>query len=608
MSFSGLSLIGCEKLAGIYGMNEGIIDAKGTGVQHLFYNGFGQDLVHSAVTLIKDGDKIYYGNRAESLAQHPVHLKPKSTAAENGYIFTDQFDCGVFNKTEKAYAWDEANLGFDIEIENNTDVERVIEIYAYVILQPHADRHLKSQTDAIIAAGEDCQIGIQFSGAEKHSMLVEGPTGFIYRLTSTLLQDDLRFDDLEIADDMLSGILIGRKFTLPANGCINASWSMTFADTETQLKAQMVANSGSDRLNKATEYWETYLASGHPLNSDHPQFDRINQVAIKSATINGFVPADLTGFYYADGLPCFYPRDALMVAKAFIMSGHLPEAKQIILYLKAKNVNELGEFYQRFNGNGTASEGANNNVTKQLDSIGYYLRMVREFEKASGERLVTDEEIVALAKVIINAEQKFGLVGPEGGVNEGVFGPAFITSSNMFIYGGLAAAIEMLGDHPFVAKIQAVNDQIFTGIENTFVTGQGYKYGYVTYHDELILKYDTPQYFGVLYGFPDTEKMRLTHEYLLQNAGFYEHGIGYSEQEYHHGPWTFNTAACAQYAYKIGDMPTYNHKLNWLKQHSNDYGLMPEAFSADEVNICYINPLVWACAEVVSMLHIGDEA
>lgn len=32
------------------------------------------------------------------------------------------------------------------------------------------------------------------------------------------------------------------------------------------------------------------------------------------------------------------------------------------------------------------------------------------------------------------------MVGPEGGVNEGVFGPAFITSSNMFIYGGILAA------------------------------------------------------------------------------------------------------------------------------------------------------------------------
>ena len=607
MSFSGLALIGCEKLAGIYGVNEGIIDAKGTGVQHLFYNGFGRDLIHSAITLIKDGDKIYYGNRVESLKQHPVHMKPVSSHAKNGYIFTDQFECGEFNKTEKAYAWGDANLGFDIEVENKTGQEREIEIYAYVILQPQAGRKLKKQTAAIIAAGEDCNIGIQFADANSHSMLTEGPTGFIYRLTSSLLQNDLRTANVEVADDMLCGVLLGRKFTLPANGSVNASWSMTFADNQPQLVAQLASNSKLNYQNSAVVYWEAYLAAGHLLNVDEPHFDRVNQGAIKSAVINGFVPADLTGFYYADGLPCFYPRDAMMVAKGFLKSGHLVEAKQVIEYLRAKDLNPLGEFYQRFDGNGKVSEGANNNVAKQLDSIGYYLRMVREYQQVSGEKLATDDEIIALAKVIIDAEQKFGLVGPEGGVNEGVFGAAFIPSSNMFIYGGLLAAMEMLGAHPFVAAIRTANEQIFTGIERTYIDGQGYKYGYVTYHNELIHKYDTPQYFGLLYGFPDTEKMRLTHQYLLKNANFYEHGIGYSEQEYHHGAWTFNTAACAQYAYKIGDVETYKNKLNWLKLHRNGYGLMPEAFSADEKHICYINPLVWACAEIVSMLHIGDK-
>ena len=76
MRYPGLGIIGCEKLAGMYGVNEGIIDGKGTGVRHLFYDGFDLDLVHSAVTLIKDGDRIYYGNRMERKAGHPVHIKP----------------------------------------------------------------------------------------------------------------------------------------------------------------------------------------------------------------------------------------------------------------------------------------------------------------------------------------------------------------------------------------------------------------------------------------------------------------------------------------------------------------------------------------------------
>lgn len=174
----------------------------------------------------------------------------------------------------------------------------------------------------------------------------------------------------------------------------------------------------------------------------------------------------------------------------------------------------------------------------------------------------------------------------------------------MCVYGGLMAAVQMLEKHPLIEQINQTCADILAGIEGTFVPGEGYKYGYVTYHDDLIFKYDTPQYFGPLYGFPNTKNMRTTHARLLNNASFLEHGIGYSEQEYHHGPWIFNTAACAQYAFCIGDMDTYESKLSWLKDHSNAYGLMPEAISADNPNQCYINPLVWACAEVISALHV----
>ena len=58
MSFPGLAIIGCDELAGIYGVNEGIVDAKGCGVQHLFFGGFKKDLIHSATNLIKDGETI----------------------------------------------------------------------------------------------------------------------------------------------------------------------------------------------------------------------------------------------------------------------------------------------------------------------------------------------------------------------------------------------------------------------------------------------------------------------------------------------------------------------------------------------------------------------
>ncbi len=605
MSFPGLAIIGCEKLAGIYGLNEGIIDAKGTGVQHIFHGGFRKDLVHSATTLIKDGDTIYYGNRRETAGSHPTHLKPVSSRAEGGYVFTDKFDCGAFVKTDRAYSWGEANLGFETTIRNQGKSSRTIEVFAYVILRPQEKRRVFSQNTRIIATGVDCNIGVQFPAATRHMILEEGPTGFIYRLTAAILHGQKHTDPVKAQDNMLCGILIGKRVELPVDGELKVSWSMGFSSREEELKDVLGAQSAGNNRDITRRYWGAYLGSGTSTTIDgFAELDRANQVAIKSAMIGGFVPADLTGFYYANGLPCYYARDALMVARAFMLAGRLDEARQVIDYLLQRKRKTSGELYQRYNGQGHPSEGANNSVFHQLDSIGYLLRMVHDFKLLTGELLTSLANIASLATVITGAEKKCGLVGPEGGVNEGVFGPAFIVSSNMCIYGGLKVAAELLGRHPAVKDIQTTNDAIFKGIQSTFVPGEGYRYGYVTYHDDLVMKYDTPQYFGLLYGFEDTGEMRKTHSLLLKHASFDGHGIGYSEQEYHHGPWTFNTAACAQYAYKIGDRKTFTAKLKWLEAHANAYGLMPEAFSADNPDQCYINPLVWACAEVVSTLHV----
>ncbi|VAW21239.1 hypothetical protein MNBD_ALPHA12-1307 [hydrothermal vent metagenome] len=606
MSFPGLAIIGCDALAGIYGVNEGIVDAKGCGVQHLFCGGFKKDLIHSATSLIKDGDTIYYGNRRERIGQHPVHLTPTSSTAPGGYVFSDSFDCGNFEKTDRAFAWGKANIGFESIIANKTNMARHIEVYAYVILRAQRGRNIFRDGSQIIARGDDCHIGVNFFGASLHTIVEEGPTGFIYRLTGALLEAKSHCGPVAAKENMLCGIAIGKKVELPANGEAKISWLMGFDDQLDGLKESLNTEAATSYIARAKTYWDNYLGAGTKANiKGFGQLDRANQVAIKSAMINGFVPADLSGFYYANGVPCYYARDAMMVARAFMLAGRTEQARQIILYLLARERKPTGEFYQRYDGYGRPAEGANNAVFRQLDSIGYLLHMVYQFRQLTGKLLTSLSDIAELARVIIAAEKKYGLVGPEGGVNEGVFGPAFIVSSNMCIYGGLKAAARLLGDHPLVADIKATNEAILAGIESCFVPAQGYCYGYVTYHDDLVKKYDTPQYFGLLYGFKDTQNMRKTHSLLLKNASFEKDGIGYSEQEYHHGPWTFNTAACAQYAFKIGDTKTALAKLKWLEGHANCYGLMPEAFSADNPNICYINPLVWACAEVVAALHVS---
>lgn len=601
MKYPGVAIIGCEKLAGIYSVNEGIVDAKGTGVQHLFFDGFDKDLVHSAATLIKDGDTLYYGNRRESRDQHPVHLKPQATESTGGYVFTDQFDCDSLIKTDRTFAWGEANIGFETTLVNKTAAPRTIEVYAYLILQPQRHLSIAGADDTVTGHSDNCAFSVHYPGANRCQTLEEGPTGFIYRTTGALLNNIKHPSHVEVGEDMLAGIVLGLSVTLPAHGRTVQTWTIRF---ESPGARQIKAPAHGNPLKAATDYWETYLAKGvKPAPGDW--INRANQVAIKAAMINGFVPADLTGHYYGDGLPCYYARDALMVARAFLLSGHQEEATQVIRYLLDRERKSSGELFQRYNGRGQPSEGANNNVFHQLDSIGYLLKMIHDYWRLTGTRLTDSDTLASFVNAILDADSKNGLVGPEGGVNEGVFGPAFIVSSNMFIYGGLKAAQALLGEHPAADAAQGLSQRIMAGIEGAYVPGLGYRYGYVSYHDDLVSKYDTPQYFGLLYGFEDTANMRETHRVLLNSASFDGHGIGYSEQEYHHGPWTFNTAACAEYSYLIGDHESYVDKLKWLFNHANAYGQLPEAFSADAMENCYINPLVWACAEVVSALHIG---
>lgn len=602
--YPGIGIIGNERLSGIYGMNEGIIDAKGTGIQHLFLDTFDIDLIHSACTLVKIGDTIYFGNRKETKHGHQIHQKPTYSNMDLGFMMTDTFSDKVIKQTNKTCSYNDNKILFDFDLTNTSDEALDIEIYTYLILRNDRKVEAKIIDNNVIVKIGSHVIGIKAEENEAAYLVEESPTGFLYRTSNAVLYNEMKSEDLSVKNMM--GVLIGQKRKIDKQEKINFKWGMTFANDEEDIKAQLSCFDLKDSYGEALKYWTNYLNRGNEiLNKEHEHIIKVNQIAIKSAMINGFVPADLTGHYFSEGLPSYYARDSMMIARAFLLSGHLEEAKKVMIYLLNRVRKETGEFYQRYNGRGESSEGANNSVFQQLDSIGYFMKNVRDYYKLTGELLVSQKEIKSLMDVLINCEKKNGMVGPEGGVNEGVYGPAFITSSNMFIYGGIQSSIELIDDHEYKERLTQLNQDILKGIESTYLKDEGYMYGYVTYHDDLVKKYDTPVYFGVLYGFENTENMKKTHKYLMKNAAYYSHGIGYSEQEYHHGPWLFNTCACGEYAFINEDMNTYNNKVKWVVEHSNCYGLMPEAISADDEKLPFINPLIWACAEFVSASFIS---
>jgi len=611
--YPGIALIGSEETAGIYGMNGGIIDAKGIGLQHLFYKSYQQDLIHSACTLIKIDDTLFYGNRVHSKYSHPVHIKSKETCTEDGYIFCDRFS--IYNdnitKIDKVFAYGKSFICFETSIKNTSREEIEAEVYSYLIIRNSDLLKLSFKEKNILTIDSLSRvIGIKGNGQDLINCVEESPTGFPYRTTQSLLYNEEKSDKLQTKS--MAGVLMGKKMVLKPGKEYLFKWAININESKDKLIDEFDKLEINECINKSKNYWDNWISQGKNLDNIKDEYRtccRINMIASKAALLNGFIPADLTGHYYAEGSPSYYPRDSMMAARSFLLSGHIREFEDIMNYLISRPIKENYEFYQRYDGVGNPSEGANNHVFHQLDSIGYYARNIWEYYKITGKMLLSYERFKNYITVLLNNNSKNGLLGPEGGINEGVFGPAYITSSNMIIYGGIKAAIniaEIYNDKDFCINLKKLSDIIYKGIQTTLIKTENgdkwYCYGYVDYNQVLVKKYDTPQYFGVLYGYPNDEGMIGTNKIYLKYASFYQDGIGYSEQEYHHGPWIFNTAACAEYCAISGDLKEYTNKVNWLIHHSNAYGLMPEAIDADDESKCYINPLTWACAEFVSAL------
>lgn len=600
--YTGIGLVGNENISAIYAVNNGIVDINGTGIYHLFYKNYAHDLLQSAVTMIKVGDTIYYGNKIWNRHTHPVHIKPQKSYVEDHYRYCDEFmleDAGLSRK-DSVYAYGENHLVFETEIKNLSGKEQFISCYGYAAVR---NDHAIKVRDNMIHTGE-AYFAMDVPENEEIYIVEDSPTDFAYQVFLDIIRGRQSAKGVETHCRL--GIAQGGPRRIQPQETLRFCWSLVFAESREELKKCLEESALSDKAEKAGEYWGKWLSKGKlPKREDEfADMAMTNLVALKAVCLNGYIPADLTGHYFCNKMPCYYARDSIMVARALLLSGHTEECRDIIQYLIGRERKKNGEFYQRYDGWGKPNEGANNNVFHQIDSIGYFGRIVYEYLKATGTMLAEESLLMELTDVISQAEHRHGMVGPEGGVNEGVFGGAFITSSNMFIYGGILAMKQIfrrMGNQEYEEKCAEICSRIYQGIQSAFNEELGrYDYGYVNYHDHTVEKYDTPQYFGPLYGFPNDENMKATNRYFLKYAAFFEDGIGYSEQEYHHGPWLFNTLACAEYCKKTGDSREYEKKMRWAKNHSNAYGLLPEAVDADNEQNCYINPLSWACAEFVA--------
>lgn len=612
--YPGIAMLGGERITALYGVDDGIVDWQGVGIQHLFYDSYEHDLVHSAVTFLRHGHgAVELGNRRIDGKRHPEHQHPAATDTRAGYLlrtrFTSQENTSIY-WVEEVFATDDNRIIFETEVFNESQNPVKLELGGYIILRNPGGGRIEKLAHEAVWQGSQTAIRISLEKAARVDFGVESPTGFVYRTMQKLcLGHGEMLDDLETKN--LIGVIISRDVEIPGKSSCVIRWGLTCGTSPDEVRASS-RTSWSEEKEKARNYWQSWLALATDtltLPDKVRQHYEANLIAIKASLLNGFIPADVTGHYFAQGKPSYYARDAMMTARAFILSGHYPEARAIINYLLERPTRQgSGEFYQRYDAQGQPSEGANNNVFHQFDSQGYFLRNILTYYQRTGEWLASLQQLEPYVQILGQFQAATGLIGPEGGINEGVFGPAYIVSTNMIIHGGLQAAAEIAelqGSHILSERWKVWAEAVQRGIRSAWIEEDGrFGYGYVTYAAELVRKYDAPQYFGCLYGYPLDEYMIRNNRFLLNNAAFFGDGIGYTEQEYHHGPWLFNTAACAQFQALREDVAEYRAKINWMIDHSNGYGLMPEAVDALDENRAFINPLVWACAEFVSSIAI----
>ncbi len=598
MIYPAMTYIGSNKFSALYGQNDTIIDQKATGLQHLYVDNYEKDLIHTACTTVKVDNVIYYADRVKPMIGHPTRHSSTKSYVEDHCIMVDEFDYKDFTKTDKVSVH-EKYIRFQTTITNISRENKEFQLSSLLVTKPENKTTVTFNNNSFYYEIEGKHIAVISSAYEGHNISLDAPSAFMYRGIEDLLHNKRRNNEglessLPIASSLYTTTVI------KPNESTVFDWVILIEDTQEELVDSVHDFTFDIDFLEIRKYWKQYLSRvNEPVLFDYETKTKL--VALKGALLDGLLPADLTGHYFANGEVCFYSRDALMGSRAFLYAGLYDEFLSIVRFLLSCNRKENGEYYQRYRFDKIEDEGANNNVFTQIDFIGYFTRVVTDYYHLTGTMCCTFEVIDSMISILDNTLFKNGLYGPEGGVNEGVYGPAFITSTNMFIAGGIKGAIQLAKENKetsYEGKWSMIYKKLFVSIENVFHQ-QYYPYGYVTYHDELIMRYDTPQLLSGSLGYPLTQNFKKSFYTLIKKASYFEYGIGYSEQEYHDGPWIFNTAAAAQVAYLVEDEELYKNIMKWMIHHQNGFLMNPEAVDAKNENIPFINPLMWANSEFV---------
>jgi hypothetical protein len=383
--------------------------------------------------------------------------------------------------------------------------------------------------------------------------------------------------------------------------------------------------SEKDLLSSAGKFWEAWMNHGiipqFKSNDETGYLEsyKRNLYSIKSALLEGFVPADITGFFSTNNMPQLYPRDAMMCARVFLLSGHIDEARDIITFWTNKKISmkSKGEWYARYDANTNAVDAGSGARfdEPEWDANGYFIQLLDMYHKKTNIWLADSSLVYELADFLVSKIDRNGLVY-EGGIVEW---SGYLPATNMTCAAALKTASKIalsFGDTERANRYERAGEKISASLSLMFdkkdktyadlrfvgKKDRNNKSSTENKGDSLYL-WDTTMNFGVLWGYPNHQEVESSNEYYQMNTVKNGGGVQYfaspdhSLAGYGNCMFFFSTAARAQYLSLYGDPKMAKTHIDWMIRNANTYGLMPERVAVDGSDLTSASPLSWCCAE-----------
>lgn len=428
------------------------------------------------------------------------------------------------------------------------------------------------------------------------------------------------------------------KFTKRISGKSLTEILIIPSNSETTALGLMKKISSHKNLyEEAKTYWEKWIRSGKTPGFDFNDADSQKYIeyfkrtlyAVRAADLNGQIPADMTGQFLTNNMPQLYPRDAMMCARVFLLTGHFKEAKQIIQFWARNSIpkKSKGEFYARYDAYAKAVDSGSGARfdEPEWDANGYLIQLLNMYHDKTKIWLADKNFIYGLADFLAIKIDSESLLY-EGGIVEWT---GYLPATNMTCAAALQTASEIaknFGDNDKIKLYQSASKKISSSLIKMFDRDRN-TYTDVRYHavktednksitekrGRKIFLWDTSAYFGIIWGYPDHQEFKRFNEYTLSNNVAENGGMKYFEaydsawlSSYGGDLFFFTTAASAEYNSLYGNQVYAKRAIDWMIKNSNIYGLMPERIYSNETDCSDASPLSWCNAEFAAAIFVSS--